>query len=156
MVKICMSCIWEHGPTFIWVCLFWGSSCLVAFKGRPKANQPFGGVPHSGTNAFAYKPSEAKNTPGHFRPRLSRHPSCGRREFHGLRLRGSGSGSGSCRGHDAAGLLNPGRLSPRYVAVGQKSGSQLLNPGKWNQRLKPAAPWWFYFDPYPNMSPQKT
>ena len=27
------------------------------------------------------------------------------------------------------------------------------NPGKWNQRLKPAVPWWFYFDPYPHVSP---
>ena len=23
------------------------------------------------------------------------------------------------------------------------------NPGKWNQRLKPAVFWWFHFDPYP-------
>ena len=23
------------------------------------------------------------------------------------------------------------------------------NPGKWNQGLKPAVPWWFNFDPYP-------
>ena len=25
-----------------------------------------------------------------------------------------------------------------------------LNPGKWKQRLKPAAPWWFNFDLYPH------
>ena len=24
------------------------------------------------------------------------------------------------------------------------------NPGKWKSRLKPAVPWWFNFDPYPN------
>ena len=24
-----------------------------------------------------------------------------------------------------------------------------MNPGKWNQRLKHAVPWWFYFDSYP-------
>ena len=24
------------------------------------------------------------------------------------------------------------------------------NPGKWKQGLKPAVPWWFRFDPYPN------
>ena len=23
-------------------------------------------------------------------------------------------------------------------------------PAKWNQPLKPAVPWWFNFDPYPN------
>ena len=23
------------------------------------------------------------------------------------------------------------------------------NPGRWNQRLKPAVPWWLYFDQYP-------
>ena len=24
-----------------------------------------------------------------------------------------------------------------------------MEPGKWNQGVKPAAPWWFSFDPYP-------
>ena len=28
------------------------------------------------------------------------------------------------------------------------------NPAKWNQRLKPAVPWWLIFDPHPSVSQQ--
>ena len=34
---------------------------------------------------------------------------------------------------------------------GSKIGTQKWNPGKWNQGLKPAAPWFFNFDPCPNL-----
>ena len=30
-----------------------------------------------------------------------------------------------------------------------KNGYPKWNPGKWNQRLKHAVPWWCYFDSYP-------
>ena len=35
------------------------------------------------------------------------------------------------------------------MAMGQNAYPK-WNPGKWNQRLKPAVSWWLYFDPYPN------
>ena len=37
-----------------------------------------------------------------------------------------------------------------YLAVGQRCPKR--NPGKWNQRLKHAVPWWFYFDPHPSLA----
>ena len=36
-----------------------------------------------------------------------------------------------------------------------KNAYRKWNPGKWNQRLKPAVPLWFYFDPYPKKPSKK-
>ena len=40
-----------------------------------------------------------------------------------------------------------GRLTPNWWWV--KNWYPKWNPGKWNQGLKPAVPWWLNFDPYP-------
>ena len=50
------------------------------------------------------------------------------------------------------GLSAPG--NPAIQGRGEKSGQMAMvkymylkwNPGKWNQGLKPAVPWWFNFD----------
>ena len=41
--------------------------------------------------------------------------------------------------------------APAQKGTGQKCVLKLACPGRWNQRLKPAIPWWLSFD-YPNMS----
>ena len=50
--------------------------------------------------------------------------------------------------------MNPGvplaRNAHPQMAVGQKWVPEMGGPGKWNQGLKPAIPWWFNFDSYPN------
>ena len=38
--------------------------------------------------------------------------------------------------------------------MGQESYPKWI-PGKWKHGLKPAVPWWFNFDPYPNAKPCK-
>ena len=40
------------------------------------------------------------------------------------------------------------------MAVGQKKVPQMGCPAKWKHELKPAVPWWFYFDPYPYGPPR--
>ena len=41
------------------------------------------------------------------------------------------------------------RDTKTHMAVGQKWGPKMGCPGKWKYGLRPAVPWWFYFDPYP-------
>ena len=44
-------------------------------------------------------------------------------------------------------------VSELQMAVGQKKGNpKMACPGKWKQGLIPVVPWWFNFDPYPNLS----
>ena len=45
--------------------------------------------------------------------------------------------------------MGSGFLLDPWVWV-KNRGTPKWNPGKWKQRLKPAVPWWLYFDPHPH------
>ena len=51
---------------------------------------------------------------------------------------------------------SPKKVAPRGatrksdLAVGQKCVPKMACPGKWNQGLQPAVPWWLNFHPYPS------
>ena len=66
-------------------------------------------------------------------------------------------GTGTCPASPAPVVGRIRRAVPRSGSKEQRVASKLpnrcgsnMNPGEWKHRQKPAVPWWFTFDPYPN------
>ena len=77
-------------------------------------------------------------------PRGARRPSGAART-----RRGKGSGASS-PAHSTGSTKPQSNSSVHEMAVAQTLVPKLGCPRKWNQGLKPAVPWWFNFDPYPD------